>query len=77
MQEPAEDIVGQAMGDFDVSHLLDFPKLIDCLFTFHGALSQFHGSTTNELLTTPVTARISRMHPCGNHVSVSKGARVS
>jgi hypothetical protein len=39
MQEPAKDIVRQAMSDFEVRYLLYFPKVIYCLFAFHGALS--------------------------------------
>ena len=39
MQEPAQDIVRQAMADLQITYLLYFPKFIYCLFACHGAFS--------------------------------------
>jgi hypothetical protein len=39
MQEPAQDVVRQAMCNLDVSYFLYFPEFAYCLFAFHGAIS--------------------------------------
>ena len=39
MQEPAQDIVRQAMADLQIIYLLYFPKFIHCLFACHGMRS--------------------------------------
>jgi hypothetical protein len=44
--------------------MTDWKPIGDCPFTFHGALFQFHGSSTNELVETTAPQQIHNAGHC-------------